>query len=384
MLETYAVEPIVPDFDSIPELESALTAKAKFDPQSDLYPRDGSSQLGEIEAKIANLAGVNARELIAYNSGMSAVTEALDVAIKASGTETPTVAVAQETYTQTRRYIDHFLRGAGPRIVFFDSGDRDDVANTVERHHPDVIIAETVANYTGVPVLDTDFLLKLTSAHEKQPTVILDNTLPLSTAQPLGRKLAKDERVIVVESGTKSYTFNAEQLGIGFTKNEELLDYLRRLRRTRGSIPGAASLERIEGLIPTNTETFNERNLQLFKSTAAIAIELAVASEGKDEYFISHPTLKSHPNHEDYRAEYPNESTPVFYIVATNGLNQYQLGNLLWQNPAVREQAKLGQSFGFDHTRIVTDENQPQVRIAGGVETNGKVLGQAMADSLAG
>jgi hypothetical protein len=235
--------------------------------------------------------------------------------------------------------------------------------------------------YTGVPVLDTDLLLIQARSLENPPTLILDNTLPLSTAQPLGEKVYPKDKVIIVESGTKSYTFNAEQLGIGITKNPELLDYLLRLRRTRGSLPGSGSLERISELLPEDRAAFDERNRLLFQSTAAIAIQLFVAAGENEDYLISHPVLPSHPNHEYYGEAYPDGGTPVFYIVSSQ-LDQIELGERLWEHPGVREQARLGQSFGFEHTRIVTDEYQPQVRIAGGSETDGEALGEAMAEAL--
>jgi len=375
-------EPIVPNFDSIPDLRAGLEAKRNFDQRLNLYPRDGSKLLGQVEEQIAHLTGVEPDQALAYNTGMSAVTEAIDVGLKRADSEIPTVAVAQETYSQTQCYVNGHLQQTGNRIVYFDSGDPEAVAEMLVRHQPDVVVVETVANYTGVPVLDTDTLLRKSQEQERPPLLVIDNTLPLSTAQPLSEKIYPEDKVIVVESGTKSYTFNAEQLGIAFTRNEELITYLRQLRRTRGSIPGAGSLERISSLLPEDQVIFDKRNFSLYRSTAAIAIQLAAAAE-HDDYNIYHPILPNHENHDYYRQAYPHGGTPVFYVVSNRrDRDQYDIGELLWTHPGVREQTRLGQSFGFEHTRIVTDENLPQVRIAGGSETDGEALGEAMAEAL--
>ena len=67
----------------------------------------------------------------------------------------------------------------------------------------------------------------------------------------------------MVESGTKSYTHNAELLGVAYTKNEQLYDFLRRYRRTRGDIPVASHLEGIANRLSPTIERFDERNRTL-------------------------------------------------------------------------------------------------------------------------
>lgn len=371
---------VVPDFDSVAAMREGLEAKANFD-HVDLYPRDGSRLLGEVEARLADLAGVENGQALAYTSGMSAVTDAIDVALHNSDTSTPTIACAAETYTQTKRYIENFLRGRRANIVYFDSGDRDEVARVLTDRQPDVVVAETVSNYVNVPVLDTDFLLELVRSREHGPTVVLDNTLPLSTAQPLGEKLDVEDRIIVVESGTKSYSFNTELLGLGYTGNPQLLDYLRKYRRTRGSLPSMQSLDYIGGILPTNREAFDERNLRLFANTGDIALRLAADLGDNSDILVSHPGLASHANNRFYSERYPDQATPVFYIQSLSR-NQFEIAEQLWGSAAVREQAKLGQSFGFDHVRLVADENICAVRISGGADTNGKEFGSACANAL--
>jgi hypothetical protein len=54
----------------------------------------------------------------------------------------------------------------------------------------------------------------------------------------------------------------------------------------------------------------------------------------------------------------------------------------LWDHPIIREYARLGQSFGFDETRIVIDENVNAIRIAGGATTDTEALGAALGEAI--
>ncbi len=376
---------VVPSFESVDELRAGLEAKRAFE-SVDLYPRDGSRLLGDVEDQLAWFAGAIDSELLAYNAGMSAVAAAIDVGLDSAETSTPVVACSTETYTQTKKYIEFFLRNKRAEIVYFDSGDFErsnkcSVRGVLERRQPDVIVTETIGNFVGVPVLDTERLLDWTRENEKKPTLVIDNTFPLSTALPLDEVIQDDDRAIVVESGTKSYTRNGALLGVSYTKDMSLFDTLRRLRRTRGDLPGPDHLEKILELLPGDPESFDKRNRRLFENSAAIAIELAAAAPEDGSFVIAHPVLDSHPNHAFYAHEYPDGAVPAFYV-QSGTIDQYEIAERLWSHKDVREQARLGQSFGFDHTRIVADEDVGAVRISGGSETDGKALGEACAEAL--
>ena len=378
-----AVEPIVPSSGSVEEFQTTLKAKAEFKPAA-LYPRDGSLLLGEIESKIANLAGVSEENLLAYGSGMSAVTDAVDIALLSSEKPERTIACAHELYSQSGKHI-RFWQRLGITVKYFDSGDKNAVKRAFE-NQPDVIVTETISNYSGVSVLDTEYFLDALRQSDKKPTVVIDNTLPLSTTQPLAEKLREDDPVIVAESGSKAFIFNSGLLGLSYSKNPQLLERLLHYRRQRGSLPSAQSQEHINGVLPESREEFDERNLSIFKNTGDIALRLAarlgVNEEipSESEYIISHPALPVHDNHELYGEKYPEQATPVFYIHSST-LSQYQVAERLWQHPVVKEEARIIQSFGFDFTSILTDENTSAVRIGGGSETDGEALGEAMAEA---
>ncbi|MGI9027954.1 MAG: PLP-dependent transferase [Candidatus Saccharimonadales bacterium] len=385
MSETLTMSRGVPSFETTTELREAMNAKANF-VNRDLYPRDGSRTLGEIEAKLANLVGVSEHEVLAYGSGMSATTGAIDIGLHLSDKNKPFIACAQESYSQSKRYVEHFLNGPRNKVTYIDSGDPAHVERLLRRDDIDVLVSETISNYVNMPVLNVQHLLDVTRQLKKPPVVILDNTLPLSTGLPIGEMLEPDDRIIVVESGTKSYSFNQDTLGVSYTKNEELLHWLRRYRRTRGDLPGSQSQELIADLLPDSRESFDARNKRLFKTTGKIALTLATRGQEVDDdrFYVAHPAIPTHENAELYNVQHPDGGAPVLYITATpsSQLDQHDVIERLWSSPDVREQARLGQSFGFDDARIIYDEYQPVVRVAGGANSNGNELGAALANAL--
>lgn len=377
----------VPTFETNEALRRAMDDKMSF-VNSDLYYRDGSERLGEIEERLAGLTRIGNGAVLAYNSGMSATAAAIDCGLANSAREKPVLACASNTYSQTRRYVENFVQGHRAEVRNFSSGSFDRGGDSIEAmlaKEPDVIFAETISNYMGMSVLDVERLLLAVRELPNQPTVVIDNTLPLSTAMPLGEIIQHDDKIIVVESGTKSYSFNEELLGVSYSKNSDIRDWLRRYRRTRGDLPGNLAQNFLADQIPDSVEEFDERNRRLYQSAAQIAF---ILNERVDErpdlqLQIDHPSLSNHDNADIYATEYNGEGAPLLFV-ASGLIDQHELFDRIWSNPTVEEYAKRGQSFGFDEARIIYDEFQPCIRISGGAEIDSQALGHACADALYG
>lgn len=363
----------VPCFDSVEEFKRGLAVKKQFGPVN-LYPRDGCVLLTDLEARIEGLMGAVDGITVAYNSGMTAACSAIDTALNHSASNRPLVAFSYGLYKQTRRYIERYV-GKKVAVCVFDSGSTEDVGRVLNELKAEVIVTESVSNHIDAPVLDIDNLLDLARSSHQVPTLVIDNTLPLSTGMPLTAKLQRSDRVIVVESATKSYTFNRELLGIAYTKHTEIGKTLLDYRRTAGTIPNGASLRHIVELLPKTKAEFDKRNRRLYDNTEALAIALHSAG-----FEASHPAIAVHPNHELYRRDFPGGGTPVFYIKSST--DYCELAKQLWKHPEVRRHARLGQSFGFDETRILIDENAGAVRLAGGAETKTEALIPALVEAL--
>jgi cystathionine beta-lyase/cystathionine gamma-synthase len=371
----------VPCFESPDQLRAGLLARAAFD-AIDLYPRDGSERLAKTEAAVAEIAGVESNSVVLFNSGMSAITTAVEVALAASENPKPVLACAEQMYGQTCGYVEGWLVKRGVRVVRFDSGSTDHINSVLEKHQPDVFVSETIGNGPDMPVIDIDNLLKTTRDQEKPPVLVLDNTLPLSTALPLSDRLTPKDKTIVVESGTKSYSFNTELSGIAYTKNSDLVHKLKGHRRMTGSMPGLSSLKNIANLLPSSKEFFDERNRRIYQNTGRLAVALSDITHAASDILVSHPSLPTHDNYEFAKETKLDHASPVLFLQCTGNTSQFELTRTLWQSEGVRKHAKLGQSFGFDHARIFPDETAPAVRVAPGAYSDIENLARELRTTL--
>lgn len=363
----------VPSFESVEDLRSALNSKGG-PCTTDLYPRDGTTKLNQLEARFAQLARVKPEDLVLCSSGMSAVVNTLE-AITQNG---DTVACAWQTYSQTGVYVAEQLIKKGIRVVFFDSGSPDDIERVISKNKPSVIFSETVSNGPDTPVLDAEQLLEACEQAEIDPYIVLDNTLPLSTGYDLSPLLEKNQKVIGVESATKSYAFNTELAGIIYSHDQTLVSKLRQHRITKGFGPNLTTIAALDDTLPESREEFDRRNTRIFTVSKALAHCVASTFARSSEFTVSHPSLPSHANSNYAQRKLVDGSSPIFYIQCTGSTDQFELADQLWSNPAVREHCELGQSFGFDKTRILPNQTYPVVRIAAGATTDSVSLCEAI------
>lgn len=383
MPQLEAAVPAVPSFESVDELRSALDAKRAFVPMN-LYPRDGTDHLAEVEGRLAELARVEDRELVLCCSGMAAVVNSIEAFMNSGST----VAMPNEAYSQTERYTNRHLRDRGIRVVTFNPADPDSVSRMVGKG-PDIIFGETVTNRPSMGVLDVRGLFEKCDDADMDPYVVLDNTLPLSTGLDVAGSVDPDRKLLVVESATKAYALNGELAGIVYGKNPELITKIRAHRQTKGFGPNVGGVERIDQLLPGSVEVFDERNLRIFRATGALAAAcFAVQPEGYQLFATSHTTLPNNPNAELAKKQLTEGGSPVFFIECMAdrfgaALDRFELAERLWANPVIRQQCELGQSFGFDHTRILPDADHQMVRIAPGADTDVDALSAALMEVLA-
>lgn len=381
------LEVSVPCFKSVEALQDGLAAKREFLPV-DLYPRDGTIELCKLEARVAHLARSKAAELVLFNTGMSAVQAAIEVILDREGLlargRAPVLAYSRQPYSQTAKFLAKRMKQRGIKVVGFDCGSAGSIKQVISDHQPDIVFAETVGNGPDVPVLDTESLRAIVAKQLPASTLILDNTLPLSTALPLAETFRQGERLLVIESGTKSYTLNSEIMGLIYSAHPGLLKDLRTYRRETGTMPGLGSLDRIGSILPKTKRAFDERNRRLYQNTQDTALAVYEPEAKGTDWAVAHPALPTHRNHQFVKEHYPHGVTPLFFIQCTGTADQFELARRLWKHPGVRKHADLGQSFGFDRARILPREDAPAVRIAGGAHTNAAELGKAIKEALLG
>ena len=381
----------VPKFGSAEEVERSYAMRRELrgldglsgsaaakGPMPELYPRDGFRALTELESRISEIAGVSKESLLAYPAGMSSVVAAAESAHPTQGT---TLLLGKEHYTETPRYVDEHLRPRGVKVVRADSGNARELDAAIRKHDPDIILLETVSNGVSMPVVDIPALFASIKASGKSPLVILDNTLPTSTILAPGALLGDGSvTVAVVESGTKAYARNSEMLGILYTNNNELYTSLYSARITVGYTPTPSAVETITSSLPDSKEDFDRRNRAVFANTLTLARALEQVSGQVSGLTVTHPNLSGHQNKQLSDSLNPDGVSPVFYI--NNGKDQFELTDLLMQDGTVRELCEIGQSFGFDKTRIYPYYGNPFVRIAGGASHSSDEVGE-LANALA-
>ncbi len=354
----------IPKFYNVEDAVKALEDSDKFLPR-DLYPRDSGWILHTTEERIGYIIGN--KNVILYNSGMSAIRDSLEIANPGFGTK---ILRGKEFYGQTLSYIDDNLVKRGVRVESVDSGDIGQVEKKLNEFTPDIAIFETITNGENTSVLDLEKLFSLPVLRQTNPYLILDNTLP-SSINNINSLLKNypDRRVVIVESGTKFYSMNKELSGIVYSNNEEILNSLKALRRRTGSMPGVSSIAEINNVLPTKDE-FDSRTKSIYKNTFRLAYALDYAAREIEDITISYPNLKSHKNSEYSNNIAPEGISPVLFanILNLEKLDYIDLVKKFWNKPEIRKYCDLGQSFGLDRTRIWFKLDKPYIRISGGVE----------------
>lgn len=359
--------PRVPSFADVNEAKDALRKKDNFIP-ADLYPRDGTVELAKLEAQYADFVGLTEGSLLLYNSGMSAVVEAIESGYP---TKDDVIAHGNQLYSQSTRYISEQLRKRGIRPVAINAGSVDEIDSTIKRHRPKIVFLETIANAPDMSVLDVDAFLSLESVNDVNPLIILDNTVPTPSVLPLGPELKThaDQRILVVESGTKSYALNRELLGLVYGHDDAVMGPMRERRRTTGTLLSNSAIEVIGETSFATKEEFHERNKRGVSNTLKLAQSAFEGTQGGSKFLVSHPNLHNHTNFDYVRSRFPEGCSLVFFIQCIDNMDQFQLTEALWESVLIRRYCELGQSFAFDKTRIWPDANFPTVRISGGTES---------------
>jgi len=379
---------IAPPKDSMEALFESYESRAANLP-SHSYARDGSLATAETEAAIADLVGVEADKLVVFNSGMTAIDNAINTAIHQTvkPTKRPTVLYSAELYTETTEKIFNYIgKIARAKVLPFQPGDPEDIERMVTTHKPNVIVAETVANFQGAAVLDTEHFREFLAKKSPNTISILDNTLPLSTSLPLGESLSPSENIIVVESGTKAFGLNGEMSGHAYSQNNQLLHVLRNYRRNAGGAPGEANLERINQLLPSNQREFDARNNNVQYNAGSLALSIHEGQKVDSNFTVHHPALSDHPQYDYAKENLPSGGSPVVFVQLKEKYlgkeRMIEIGNRIAHNPKVEPHAEIGQSFGLDKTRILASRWGPVLRIAAGVETDVEQLGPALRDAI--
>ena len=358
-----ALESVVPHFSNPEAGKVAMRAKNAFQPVS-LYPRDGTEELIELEGRLTQLTRMNACEVLAFGSGMEAIREAVELVDLTAGDK---AVFGKSLYSQSTRYQEK-LRRRGVTVLNPGIEDTGDFVRVVQENKPKLVYAETVTNTPQSHVLDIEQLLDVPLAEDWDPLIILDPTMATPSQRPLADLLdSTDKRALAVESGTKNYRLNTGLLGLAYSKWAPLLDALQIWRRTGGTIPDVSVTRDTLKVLPSQ-EVFDERNLNILRNNKSFAEILHHGLRLDSPFLVGHPNLPNHPHHVYASRHYPIGASQCLFITdrRPGQENGEALLEALWE---VRpDQVKLGQSFGFDATRLWFNESSPAVRVSCGAK----------------
>lgn len=238
-----------------------------------IYARNGTPTWAAVEAQLALL---EAAEVVGFPSGMGAISAALMATLK-SGDR---VILPADGYYVTRVFARDFLAGLGVQVTEVATLDY----ATADFSGAAVVYLETPSN----PGLDLIDIAEVASrAHAVGAVVIADNT----TMTPLLQRPLDLGADLVVAADTKAPGGHSDALfGHVAGRSETLMARVRDWRRLSGAVPGTMEA----WLIHRGLETLEVRLSRMCASAAVIAARLA---EHPAVQAVRYPGLAEDPSH---------------------------------------------------------------------------------------
>ncbi|NML65219.1 PLP-dependent transferase [Hymenobacter sp. RP-2-7] len=241
------------------------------------YARTGNPTRLALENLVAELEG--GHSAYAFASGLAAI----DAVVKLLSAGDQIVAI-DDIYGGAFRLFEHVYRRLGIDIVYCDTTNAANVANTITAKTK-LIWLESPSNPT-LKVSDIAAISAIAKAHNC--LLCVDNTF----ASPILQRPLELGADLVVHSGTKYLGGHSDLIaGIAVAKTEELGKELKFIQNASGGILGPFDcFLTIRGI-----ETLPLRIERTSQSALAVAKFLETRPEVARVYY---PGLESHPNHE--------------------------------------------------------------------------------------
>lgn len=239
-----------------------------------IYGRNGTPTWAAVEAQLALL---EAAEVVSFPSGMAAISAALMATLKAGDR----VILPADGYYVTRVFAREFLAGLGVKVTEVETRDY----ATADFTGAAVVYLETPSN----PGLDLiDIAEVATRAHAAGAVVIADNT----TMTPLLQRPLDLGADLVVAADTKAPGGHSDALfGHVAGRDERVMARVRDWRRLSGAVPGAMEA----WLVHRGLETLEVRLARMCASAGVIAARLADHAAVRA---IRFPGLAGDPSHD--------------------------------------------------------------------------------------
>lgn len=217
--------PIYPSTSYLHDNLAALDAVLGGEVEGFAYSRYGNPTTRALETAIAALEGTE--HATAFASGMAALHAALLLDVKAGSR----IVASGDLYGATSQLLTTVFASLGVETVFTDIFDLDNLARTVERVRPKVVLCETISNPL-LRVADVPAIVEI--AHAVRARVICDNTF----ATPALVRPADFGVDTVVHSTTKYLGGHGDVTGGAVCTDAERGFELNELTKLVGGVPG--------------------------------------------------------------------------------------------------------------------------------------------------
>lgn len=345
-------EPIVPPISvattfHLPEAQGA----------AHYYGRSGQPTWDAVEAQLAIL---EAAEVVSFPSGMAAITAALVCCLKAGAK----VMIPSDGYYVTRIFGRDVLQVYGVDVV---------QVPTLEMAAADfsgfqVIYIETPSN----PGLDTvDIAALAAKAHAAGALLVADNT----TMTPLLQRPLDLGADLVVAADTKAPAGHSDALfGHVAGRDANLMARIREWRRQSGSVPGPFEAY----LVHRGLETLEVRLSRMCQSAAVIAERLAAHPKVRN---LRYPGLPGDPSHSAVGVQMSNGGFLIGFELADEATAE----RFLARCPLIEQATSFGgvHSAAERRSRWGDAVAEGFIRLSVGVEPV-EALWQAIDTALAG
>jgi cystathionine gamma-lyase len=321
------------------------------------YGRGGQPTWDAVESQLQILEDA---EVVAFPSGMAAITGALVTCLKAGAK----VMLPSDGYYVTRLLGRDLLEVYGVEVVQIPTLEM----ATADFTGFQVIYIETPSN----PGLDTvDIAAMAARAHAAGARVIVDNT----TMTPLLQRPLDLGADLVVAADTKAPAGHSDALfGHVAGRDANLMARVREWRRQSGSVPGPFEAY----LVHRGIETMELRLERMCASAAIIADRLA---GHKSLNGLRYPGLVGDPSHWSVGSQMVNGGFLIGFTLADAEAAE----SFLTRCPLIEQATSFGGTHTAAERRARWGDAVPEgfIRLSVGIEPV-EVLWQAIADALPG
>ena len=304
-----------------------------------------------------SLAALEGAPTLAFPSGMAAIAAVLMPLLEAGDR----VLLPSDGYGAVRQLADAFLVPRGIRVEHVPTPE---VASRDLAGYR-MVYLETPSN-PGLRVADIAAVAE--RAHAAGAVVVVDNT----TLTPLGQRPLELGADVVVSSDTKAVNGHSDALGGHVsTRDEAVLERVRRWRTLVGGIPGAHE----SWLIHRGLETLEVRFARMCASAQALAELFAgQVGAGRPVGAVAYPGLPDHPDRDVVARQMTAHGPLIGVTFADEATAEQFIGAMRWMVPAT--------SFGGTHTsaerraRWGDDVAPGFVRVAVGCEPTAELVAE--------